>query len=125
VCTHFSIIGYAVISPAVTPRVRHTMRHTPTKGNPIKIDPADRTPRETLEKRLEETPVSTNPRKSCVVGTTHDGEELGLCSHGLACQACAWGRYVANPFHRVLHRIWPYWTKIKSDPAGKNILRGP
>ena len=28
------------------------------------------------------------------MGTTHDAEELGMCSHGLACQAGAWGRYM-------------------------------
>jgi hypothetical protein len=37
------------------------------------------------------------------MGTTHGAEELGLCSHGHACQAGAWGRN-----HRVLPRIWPY-----------------
>ena len=28
------------------------------------------------------------------MGTAHGAEELGLCSHGLACQAAAWGRYI-------------------------------
>jgi hypothetical protein len=28
------------------------------------------------------------------MGTAHGAEELGLCSHGLACQAGARGRYV-------------------------------
>ena len=28
------------------------------------------------------------------MGTAHDAEELGLCPHGLACQAGAWGRYM-------------------------------
>jgi hypothetical protein len=39
-------------------RIIHTFGHTlpVTKGIKKKIDPADRTPRETLEKRLEETP---------------------------------------------------------------------
>ena len=27
------------------------------------------------------------------MGTAHGAEELGLCPHGLACQAGAWGRY--------------------------------
>jgi hypothetical protein len=27
------------------------------------------------------------------MGTAHGAEELGLCFHGLACQAGAWGRY--------------------------------
>ena len=37
--------------------------------------------------------------------------------------ACLLGRRL-GPLHRVLPRIWLYWTKIKSDPAGKNILLG-
>ena len=28
------------------------------------------------------------------MGTAHGAEELGLCPHGLACQAGAWGRYI-------------------------------
>jgi hypothetical protein len=28
------------------------------------------------------------------MGTAHSAEELYLCSHGLACQAGAWGRYI-------------------------------
>jgi hypothetical protein len=28
------------------------------------------------------------------MGTAHDAKEVGLCSHGLACQAGAWGRYI-------------------------------
>jgi hypothetical protein len=28
------------------------------------------------------------------MGTTHGAEELGLCPHGLACQAGAWGSYI-------------------------------
>ena len=39
------------------------------------------------------------------MGTAHGAEELGLCSHGLACQAGAWGRYIVLGF---LPRIWPY-----------------
>jgi hypothetical protein len=27
------------------------------------------------------------------MGTAHGAEELGLCPHGLACQAGTWGRY--------------------------------
>ena len=42
------------------------------------------------------------------MGTAHGAEGLGLCSHGLACQAGAKGRYIA---HRVLPRIWPYLAK--------------
>jgi hypothetical protein len=54
------------------------------------------------------------------MGTAHGTEELGLCSHGLA--YCP-GRPL-GPLHRGLLRIWPYLDKIKSDPAGKNILPG-
>jgi hypothetical protein len=32
------------------------------------------------------------PRQS--QGTAHGAEELGLCPHGLVCQAGAWGRYI-------------------------------
>ena len=28
------------------------------------------------------------------MGTAHGAKELGLCPHGLACQAGAWGRYI-------------------------------
>jgi hypothetical protein len=28
------------------------------------------------------------------MGTANGAEELGLCPHGLACQAGAWGRYI-------------------------------
>ena len=52
--------------------------------------------------------------------TTYGAEELGLCSHGLACQAGTWGRYIG--FCLRYGHIWP---KIKSGPAGKNILRVP
>jgi hypothetical protein len=54
------------------------------------------------------------------MGTTHGAEELGLCPHGLAYRAGAWGRYIG--FCLGYGHIWP---KIKSGPAGKNILRGP
>jgi hypothetical protein len=39
------------------------------------------------------------------MGTAHGAEELGLCSHGLACQAGA--------------------EKSKIKTVGKNILRDP
>ena len=54
------------------------------------------------------------------MGTIHGADQLGLCSHGLACQASAWGHYIG--FCLGYGHIW---TKIKSGPAGKNILRGP
>jgi hypothetical protein len=55
-----------------------------------------------------------------LMGTAHGTEELGLCSHGLACQAGAWGGH-----HRVMPRIWPYLRNGKQVMAGKKILRGP
>ena len=58
-----------------------------------------------------------NPRKS-LMGTAHGAEELGLCPHGLAYQAGAWGGYIG--FCQGYGHIWP---KIKSGPAGKNILQ--
>jgi hypothetical protein len=38
------------------------------------------------------------------MGTAHGAEELGLCSHGLACQAGAWVRYMG--FCRGYGHIW-------------------
>jgi hypothetical protein len=55
------------------------------------------------------------------MGTAHCAEELGPCPHGLACQAGAWwGRYIG--FCLGYGHIW---TKFKSGPSGKDILRGP
>jgi hypothetical protein len=51
------------------------------------------------------------------MGTAQGAEELGLCSHGLAYQACAWGRYIG--FCLGYGHIWP---KSKFKKAGKNIL---
>jgi len=42
------------------------------------------------------------------MGTTHGAEELGLCSHGLACQAGAWGRYIG--FCLGYGHIWKIQT---------------
>jgi hypothetical protein len=52
------------------------------------------------------------------MGTTHGAEELGLCSHGLACHASAWGRYMGFclGYGHILE-------KSKQVFAGKNILR--
>jgi hypothetical protein len=44
------------------------------------------------------------------MGTAHGAEELGLCPHGLACQAGAWGRYVG--FCLRYGHIWPK-SKLK------------
>jgi hypothetical protein len=43
------------------------------------------------------------------MGTTHGAEELGLCPHGLACQAGPWGRYIG--FYLGYGHIWKiqYW----------------
>jgi hypothetical protein len=54
------------------------------------------------------------------MGTAHGAEELGLCPHGLACQAGAWGRYIG--FCLRYDHIWP---KIKSGLIWKIILRSP
>ena len=42
------------------------------------------------------------------MGTAHGAEELGLCSHGLACQADAWGRYIG--FCLGYGHIWKIQT---------------
>jgi hypothetical protein len=94
-------------------------------GDRLKIDPADRTPRETLEERLETTPgtarcFAQGSSLMCwlileiIMGTAHGAEELGLCPHGHACQAGARG-----PHHRVMPtcRIWPY--------SGNGLLKMP
>jgi hypothetical protein len=44
------------------------------------------------------------------MGTAHGAEELGLCPHGLACPAGAWGRYIGFCLGA---RIWPYLAKNK------------
>ena len=43
------------------------------------------------------------------MGTAYGAEELGLCPHGLACQAGAWGRYIG--FCLGYGHIWKfrYW----------------
>jgi len=42
------------------------------------------------------------------MGTTHGAEELGLCPHGLACQARAWDRYIG--FCQGYGHIWKIQT---------------
>jgi hypothetical protein len=42
------------------------------------------------------------------MGTAHSAEELGLCPHGLACQAGAWGRYIG--FCLGYGHIWKIQT---------------
>jgi hypothetical protein len=54
------------------------------------------------------------------MGTAHGAEELGLCPHGPACQAGAWGRYIG--FCLGYGHIW---TKIKSGLIWKNIFQRP
>jgi hypothetical protein len=103
-----------------------------TKGDPIKIGPADRTPRETLEKRLEKTP--SNAR--CFA---HGSSLLcwpilkSLMRH--ACQAGAWGRYIGfclgygHIWGNIMYWIWeisceahnfvPRWNLHKVFVAGK------
>jgi hypothetical protein len=55
-----------------------------------------------------------------LLGTAYSAEVLGLCPMGLPALAGAWGRYIG--FCLGYGHIW---TKFKSGPAGKNILRGP
>jgi hypothetical protein len=54
------------------------------------------------------------------MGTVHGADELGLCPHGLACQAGAWGLYIG--FCLGYGHIWP---KSNLKIIGKNMLRGP
>ena len=54
------------------------------------------------------------------MGTTQGAEELGLCPHGLACQAGAWGHYQG-----ILPRIWPYLAKIKKWSGRQNYFAAP
>ena len=42
------------------------------------------------------------------MGTEHGAEELGLCPHGLACQAGAWGLYIG--FCLGYGHIWKLQT---------------
>jgi hypothetical protein len=44
------------------------------------------------------------------MGTAHGAEELGLCPHGLACQAGAWGRYIG--FCRGYGHIWKTYYEL-------------
>ena len=44
--------------PSIPVRVRYEYVRGGTKGETVQIDPADRTPRETLEKRLEKSQVT-------------------------------------------------------------------
>jgi hypothetical protein len=59
------------------------------------------------------------------MGTAHGTEELGLYSHGLACQASAWGHYIGFCLRYFFFLGYGHiWTQIKSGLAGKKILRG-
>jgi hypothetical protein len=44
------------------------------------------------------------------MGTAHGADELGLCSHGLACQAGAWGRYIG--FCLGYGHIWKTYYEL-------------
>ena len=44
------------------------------------------------------------------MGTAHGAEELGLCPHGLACQAGAWGRYIG--FCLGYGHIWKAYYEL-------------
>jgi hypothetical protein len=54
------------------------------------------------------------------MGTAHGAKELGLCPHGLACQAGAWGCYIR--FCLGYGHIWP---KIKSGLIWKKYSAMP
>ena len=103
-----------------------------TKGNQLKIDLTDWTPRETLEKRLEKTP--SNARRFA------QDSSLMCCPilESLIYRYHTWGRGAGpvlpwaclpgrrpEPLHRVLPGLWPYFEKRLFEKAGKNILRVP
>jgi hypothetical protein len=55
------------------------------------------------------------------MGTAHGAEELGLCPHGLACQAGAWGRYIG--FRLGYGHIWKIQTSNSSNGRQKYAAR--
>jgi hypothetical protein len=98
------------------------------KGPKLKIGTADRTPRETLEERLEKT--LSNARcfaqgsslVCCsilenIMGIAHSAEVLGMCPHGLACPGRSLG-----PLHRVLPRILAIFGKIQTNNGRQKIF---
>jgi hypothetical protein len=51
--------------------------------------------------------------------TAYGAEELGLCPHGLACQAGAWGRYIGFclGYGHIRENIKKWiWKNILRDP---------
>ena len=56
------------------------------------------------------------------MGTIHGADELGLCSHGLVCQAGAWGHYIG--FCLGYGHIWEiqYWEGRQKYSAMPIIL---
>jgi hypothetical protein len=98
-----------------------------TKGVILKIDYRIWCAREMLQKRLNKTPSNARcfaqgssltcwPILEGSMGTADGAEELGLCSHGHACQADAWGHH-----HRVMpkFRIWPYLKNPNKPGKGQ------
>ena len=88
--------------------------------------------RETLKKRREETPTSTRcfaqgsslmclPILEGLMGTAHGTEELGLCSHRLACQAGVCGRYIG--FSLGLPSAAPDCQNRNRHNSIKNLVR--
>jgi hypothetical protein len=87
--------------------------------------------RETLEKRLEETPSNArcfaqgsslmcSPILEGLMGTTHGADELGLCSHGLACHASVCGCYIG--FSLELPLATPdYWNRNRHNSVKKLV----
>jgi hypothetical protein len=60
------------------------------------------------------------PILESLMSAAHGAEELGLCSHGLACLCRRLGRYIG-----VCLGYGHIRTKFKSDPAGKKYNARP
>ena len=58
------------------------------------------------------------------MGTAHGAEELGLCPHGLACQAGAWGRYHGVLTTAVCIGYGHIW-EIQTSNGRQNYLAAP
>jgi hypothetical protein len=59
------------------------------------------------------------------MGTAHGAEELGLCTHGLACQAGAWGRYIGFCLgygHIPILKISGFFDRLSITLAHDEIL---
>jgi hypothetical protein len=52
--------------------------------------------------------------------TAHGAEELGLCPHGLACQAGPWGRYIG--FCLGAGPIWKTYYALDLDKYSATLI---